>query len=195
LLDGRSQAWLARQAGVTTSNMSDVITKSLPSVDTAIKIAQALEVTTEFLFSGENSSGANPLIAVDQADWVFVPHYRLAEFTETGKPEPIETIPIRKDWLNQAARVASNLWLTELPSTVEGVGEEGDPILCRDAETHYQEGWYLYFFEGMPIVRKVAGPTFGQLGEAQRSWDYHVEETPALRLVARVLGTMKLRPI
>lgn len=193
LLDGRSQAWLARQAGVTTSSVSDIVTKSMPAVDTAIKIAQALDVTTEFLFTGENNTGASPLISADEADWVMLPRYRLGEFSESAKPEPIETIPIRRDWLNQNARVASNLWLTDLPSSVEGIGEEGDPILCRDAETHYQEGWYLYFFDGMPIVRKVSGPVFGQLGEAQRAWTYPQDENPGLRLVARVLGTFKMR--
>lgn len=167
----------------------------MPAADTAIKIAQALEVTTEFLFSGENASGANPLMAADQADWVMVPRYRLGDFTETGKPEPIETIPIRKDWLNQTARVASKLWLTDLPSTVDAIGEEGDPILCRDAETYYQEGWYLYFFEGMPIVRRVSGPAFGQIGDAQRPWDYHIEDNAGLRLVARILSNVKVKTI
>lgn len=195
MLGDRSQAWLAREVGISTTGLGEIMRKAMPAADTAIKIAQALDVTTEFLFTGENNSGANPLVAVDQADWVMVPRFRLADFTETGKPEPIETIPIRKDWLNQTARVASNLWLTDLPSTIEGIGEEGDPILCRDAETHYQEGWYLYFFEGMPIVRKVAGPVFGQLGDVQRPWDYQIDESAGLRLVARILGTFKLRSI
>lgn len=195
LLHGRSQAWLAREAEISTGTLSEIMKGQMPGADKAIKLAQALEVTVEFLFSGENSSGANPLMAADQADWVMVPRYRLSDFTETGKPEAIETIPIRKDWLNQTARVASNLWLTDLPSTIEAIGEEGDPILCRDAETHYQEGWYLYFFEGMPIVRKVAGPVFGQLGDVQRQWDYQIDDNTGLRLVARILGTFKLRSI
>ena len=195
LLGGRSQAWLAREAGISTGNMSEIMAGQMPGADKAIKLAQALEVTVEFLFSGENNSGANPLLSADQANWVFVPHYRLSEFTEIGKPEPIETVPIRKDWLNQNARVASNLWLTELPSSVEGIGEEGDPILCRDAETHHQEGWYLYFFDGMPIIRKVEGPTFGQLGEGARPWLSQIEDNPGLRLVARVLSNVKMRAI
>lgn len=195
LLDGRSQAWLAREAGISTTGLGSIMRETMPAADTAIRLAQALDVTAEFLFSGANGSGANPLMAADQADWVMVPRYRLAEFTETRKPEPIETIPIRKDWLNQTARVASNLWLTDLPSTVEAIGEEGDPILCRDAETHYQEGWYLYFFEGMPIVRKVAGPAFGQLGDAQRQWDSQIEHNAGMRLVARILSNVKMKTI
>jgi transcriptional regulator with XRE-family HTH domain len=195
LLDGRSQTWLAEQCGVSNTNLSDIIRGTMPLTVTGVKIAQALDVTAEFLFTGENSSGANPLMAADQADWVMVPHFRLVDFTESGKPEPIETIPIRKDWLNQTARVASNLWLTDLPSTIDGIGEEGDPILCRDAETHYQEGWYLYFFEGMPIVRKVAGPVFGQLGDVQRPWDYQADDNAGLRLVARILSNVKMKTI
>lgn len=171
------------------------MTGQIPRADKAIKLAQALDVTVEFLFTGKNDSGANPLVAADQADWVFVPHYRLDEFTETAKPEPAETVPIRKDWLNQNARVATSLWLTELPSNVEGVGEVGDPILCRDAETHYQEGHYLYFYDGMPIVRKVTGPTLNQLGEPGKQWSYQDEDNHRLRLVARVLGSFKLRAV
>ncbi len=161
----------------------------MPGADKAIKLSQALEVTVEFLFGGENASGANPLVGFDEAEWVMAPRYRLADFAGGSKPDPVETIPIRKDWLSQAVRIKKNLWVTDLPSTTEGVGFEGDAILCRDAETHFQEGWYLYFYDGMPIVRRVIAPLPGQpLNDLAGS-------DAKLRLVARVLGTIKLRPI
>jgi transcriptional regulator with XRE-family HTH domain len=188
-------ASLARATGIKPQTLDNYLKGGMPGADKVVKIAQVLDVPVEWLVTGQVTRPSNVMIAAEMADWVVVPHYRLAEFTESAKPDPIESVPLRKDWLNRNARSSTNLWLTELPSTIEGVGEEGDTILCRDAETHYQEGVYLYFFDGMPMVRKVSGPTPGQFGENTTPWLAQVEENPGLRLVARVLGTIKLRPV
>lgn len=188
-------ASLAKATGFRPQLISKYLAGAMPGADKAVKIAQVLDVPVEWLVTGSISHSPNVMIAAEMADWVTVPHYRLSEFTDSAKPDPIESVPLRKDWLNRNARASTNLWLTELPSTIEGIGEEGDTILCRDAETHYQEGVYLYFFDGIPIVRKVAGPMPGQLGEQATPWLAQVEENPGLRLVARVLGTIKLRPV
>lgn len=180
---------------MNTTTLGDVIKKTMPNADSAIRLARALDVPVEWLITGAAGTASPRLTAADEADWVVVPHYRLSEFTETAKPEPIETVPLRKDWLNRNARTSSNLWLTEMPVSIEGVGEEGDTILCRDADTHYQEGFYLYFFDGMPVIRQVVAPMLGQLADASRQFTRQDEENPALRLVARVLGTIKLRAI
>ncbi len=160
-----------------------------------LRIARALDVPVEWLITGETASNRARLVAADDADWVIVPRYRLADFTETGKPEPIETVPLRKDWLNRNARTATNLWLTELPATlVDGVGEEGDTILCRDAQVKDGEGTYLYFYDGMPIVRRFEVPKLG-LGEAVPFRGWEPEDPPGMRIVARILGTIKVRPV
>ena len=88
------------------------------------------------------------------------------------------------------------MWLTELPATtLEGIGEEGDTILCRDATDHYDEGVYLYRYEGMPVVRKFEGPSRrGQFGERQ-GWTWEPDEIPGMRIVGRILGTIKLRAV
>lgn len=165
----------------------------MPGADTMLRIAHALDVPVEWLITGETPSSRAGLIAADEADWVIVPRYRLGEFTETGKPEPIETVPLRKDWLNRNARASSGLWLTELPATtVEGLGEEGDTILCRDASVKEGEGTYLYFYDGMPLVRQFQVPKLG-MGEAP-SWGWEPEDPPGMRVVARILGSIKLRP-
>lgn len=188
-------ASLARATGFRPQLIDTYLKGAMPGADKAIKIAQVLGKPVEWLVTGKYTPPANFMIVAEMADWVDVPHYRLSEFTESAKPPPCETVPLRKDWLNRNARASTNLWMTELPSTIEGIGEEGDTILCRDAETHYQEGVYLYFFDGIPIVRKIAGPMPGQLGDATTPWLAQVEENPGLRLVARVLGTIKLRPV
>lgn len=148
----------------------------------------------EWLVTGKDTTSRAGLIAADEADWVIVPHYRLGDFTETGKPEPVETVPLRKDWLNRNARASTNLWLTELPSTlIEGLGEEGDTILCRDAHVKEGEGTYLYFFDGIPVVRQF---NVSKLGMSEPAvWGWEPEEPSGMRVVARILGTIKLRPL
>ena len=103
-LNGKPQAWLAREAGINTTTLGDMIRKTMPSADAAIRIARVLDVPVDWLITGDVPPGGSRLVAADEADWVIVPHYRLSEFTETGKPEPIEQVPLRKDWLNRNAR-------------------------------------------------------------------------------------------
>lgn len=184
---------IARRAGLRRQMVDKYLKGVMPGADKAIRLAHALDVPVEWLITGETPASRAGLIAADEADWVIVPHYRLGEFTETGKPEPVETVPLRKDWLNRNARASTNLWLTELPSTlIEGLGEEGDTILCRDAQVKEGEGTYLYFYDGLPIVRRFEAPKLG-MAEPQ-SWAWEPEDPPGMRIVARILGTIKLRP-
>lgn len=191
---GLPAATLARNAGLRPQMINKYLTGVMPGADKAIRLAHALDVPVEWLITGATPARPSRLIAADEADWVMVPHYRLGEFTETGKPEPIETVPLRKDWLNRNARASSGLWLTELPPTqIEGLGEEGDTILCRDATVKEGEGTYLYFFDGIPVVRQFQVPKLGMAEPP--GWTWEPEEPPGLRVVARILGTIKLRPL
>lgn len=192
-MGGLPAATVARNAGLRPQMIDKYLKGTMPGADKAIRLAHALDVPVEWLITGETPASRAGLIAADEADWVIVPHYRLGDFTETGKPEPIETVPLRKDWLNRNARASSNLWLTELPATlIEGIGEEGDTILCRDCQVKEGEGSYLYLWDGLPIVRRFEAPKLG-LGEAQpHGWE--AEDPPGMRIVARILGTIKLRP-
>jgi len=162
----------------------------------ALRLAQALDVSVEWLISGTAPEPGHGLIAADEADWVFVPRLQLHEFTETGKPEPIETVPLRRDWLNRTIYTASNLFITVLPAhTLEAVGDEGDPILCRDATHHNEEGVYLYFWDGVPVVRRFNIPRPGQLGEAQNAWTWEPDDPSGLRIVGRILANLKVRSL
>lgn len=195
-LAGRSQAWLAREAGVSTTSLNETLKKSMPVADTAIRLAQALEVPVEWLITGKVAETGHGLVAADEVDWVFVPRLQLPDFTETGKPEPIETVPLRRDWLNRTIYTASNLFITTLPAhTLEAVGDEGDPILCRDATHHNEEGVYLYFWDGVPVVRRFNIPRPGQLGEAQNAWTWEPDDPSGLRIVGRILANLKVRSL
>ncbi|WP_439532078.1 helix-turn-helix domain-containing protein [Polymorphobacter sp.] len=195
-LGARSKAWLAREAGITSSTLNDIIARTKMEAGNALRLAQALDVPLEWLISGELAKTGHGLVAADEADWVMVPHFRLAEFTETGKPEPWATTPIRKDWLNRTLYTSTNLFITELPAhQLEGLGEEGDPILCRDAQHHQEEGFYLYFWDGTPLVRRFTGPPLQQLGEVQRSWQWEPDDPSSLRIAGRILANLKVRPV
>jgi hypothetical protein len=192
----RSKAWLAREAGVTSSTLNDIIARTKMEAGNALRLAQALDVPLEWLITGETPRPGHGLVAADQADWVMIPHYRLDEFTETGKPEPIDTVPIRKDWLNRNIYTSTNLFITELPPhQFEGLGEEGDPILCRDAAHHNDEGFYLYFWDGVPIVRRFSVPAKFQIDDAITSWVWEPEDPHAPRIVGRILANLKVRPV
>ena len=188
-------AALARAVNMRPQLIDNYLHGSEPGASKAIKIAGALSVPVDWLVTGKVPTASLRPVS-DPDEWTIVPRYRLEEFTETGKPEPAETIPLRKDWLNRAARVATNLWITQLPaSTIEGIGEEGDDILCRDALVREQEGTYLYFYDGVPIVRKFEGPKIGQLADGGRAWLSDPDDPPDMRIAARILGTIKLRPV
>jgi hypothetical protein len=192
----RSKAWLAREAGITASTLNDIIARTKMEAGNALRIAQVLDVPVEWLISGDVPRPGNALVAADEADWVMVPQLRLTEFTETGKPEPHQIVPIRKDWLNRTLYTSTNLFITELPAhQLEGLGEEGDPILCRDAQHHQEEGFYLYFWDGTPLVRRFSAPPLPQIGEAQRTWQWEPDDPLSLRIVGRILANLKVRPV
>lgn len=189
-----SAAALARATGIKPQTLDNYLKGGMPGADKAILLAEALSVPIDWLVTGRVPQ-ANLRPVSDPDEWTIVPRYRLEEFTETGKPDPVETIPLRKDWLNRAARASTNLWITQLPSTpIEDIGEEGDDILCRDVSVREHEGVYLYFFDGVPIVRKFRGPTIGQLASGDRAWMAEPDDPPSMRIAARILGTIKLRP-
>ena len=189
-------ATLARRCGFRPQLIDKYLKGTMPGADKAVRLAQELDVPLEWLVTGRVRDPSHSLIAADQADWVFIPHLRLAEFTETAKPEPAETVPIRRDWLNRNIYTSTNLFITELPAhQIEGIGFEGDPVLCRDAAHHNEEGVYLYLWDGLPVIRRFEIPAPGQLGETQKSWQWQVDEPSGPRLVARVLANMKVRPL
>jgi transcriptional regulator with XRE-family HTH domain len=52
LLDGRPRAGLAKEAGLDVRTLGDIIHKTTPAADKAVKIADALGTTVEWLIEG-----------------------------------------------------------------------------------------------------------------------------------------------
>ena len=58
ILAGKDVAPVARQAGIPTSTMGNIMQGGVPRADTAVKLAQALGCSVEWLITGEGSAPA-----------------------------------------------------------------------------------------------------------------------------------------
>lgn len=193
-LAGKPQTWLTAKTGLSKSNLSDIVRKTMPGADAAIRIAQALEVPVEWLITGLKPHGVAQIPNKD--DWQTLPRFTLAQLAAADRGDPIEQLPVHQDWLTADARRADGLWITDLPGDLaDGTAFAGDMIVCHNAVRHDREGSYLYFFNDMALVRRLEGPSLDALREGRPIFDFRSVDPPEMRLVARILGVLKLRPI
>lgn len=158
----------------------------------AVKVAQALGVTVDWLLTGANAAEASPptLVAVDDADFVRLPRFDLAQLTDDGKGLRVETIPVRKDWLYRRILTTSNLWLTELPADNEPLGlQEGDVVICSDVRAEgVQDNWVCIFRAptGLFVAKYhlMANGDAGTIGPAGLADD---DVKPVARIHARMI--------
>lgn len=203
LLGKRDLAWLSRETSVPVSTLSDFARRG-GKAETAIRIAEALDTTVEFLLRGTRNRPVPDLIMVDEAEWLSLPRYDLALFTPEGKPEPIETVPIRRPWLRGFDTPSTGLWLTTLPSSIPGVANEGDTIVCRDAEADLIDGrTYIFMRDQSLLIRRVAidGQGFSLISTdpAMPSIQLGRRDPPSpdeqIVPVARIIALLGIRPI
>lgn len=156
---GLSDAYFARAADIPTSTFARYKSgDSMPKGDDLFRLSDALRVSPRWLILGD-SGGGSILADVTDADFVSIPRYRLAALTDTGKGEPIETVPYRKDWLARRLGTATGLWITELPSDYEALGlEEGDAIICADIDAAGPAEKWVCIFRGSagPFVARYS---------------------------------------
>lgn len=55
-LDGRSRTGLAKEADLSERTLGDIIHKTTPAADKAVKIAQAMGTTVEYLMTGQGKT-------------------------------------------------------------------------------------------------------------------------------------------
>lgn len=193
-LAGRSQAWLARAAGVSSTNLNDVIRKSMPNADTAVRLAEALQVPVQWLITGQVPDDVSQTL--EDVNWMALPRFKLQQLATDDRSEPIEKVPLHRDWLTPDARNADALFVTNLPVTMpDGSAIAGDMIVCQDTTRHDREGSYLYFYRDVAMIRKYEGPSLDAVREGRPIFDWQAVDDPEMRLVARVLGVIKLRSI
>ncbi len=191
VLAGKPQKWLVDASGLSKSVISDAINGAMPKTEIAIRIAQALDVSVEWLITGQDRRPRGLLRSADDAEWVDLPRYDLHAFTDHAKPDPIDVIPIRRDWLYSHVRRSKNLWLAELPTSKwPKLGLQGDLMLCEDTQNWDAQGYYLWFHDGVPIVR-----SFPEDKEPPPPGAWAPDEDgPSQRIAARILGTFGLKP-
>lgn len=138
-LSGRPRSWLSGKAGISSSTLSDAIERGIAKTEVAVKIAEALEVSLDWLLRGPPPSGglepvdSGVLRPADRSDWVTVPEYDLHDITDEGLGAATSRTNIRKDWLYTTFRASSDLWLTRLLSDYPPAQlSENDLVICRD---------------------------------------------------------------
>lgn len=201
-MDGRTLGWLSRETGIPVSTLSEYSGKGkVPPADKGLLIAHALGVSLEHLVFGEAKTKSATILDASQSDWLFLPLYDLFKFSAEGKPEPKETVPLRRDQVYQAVRTTTGLWLTEMPNDfLPDVARSGDILICQDVSDEPLGEGRVYVFrqDGAPFLRRVQLGLDGLVLTAiagvepirVSSIDLHT-----LIPIGRVLGSLSLRSV
>ncbi len=174
------------------STIGDAIKRGIAKTDMAVKLAQALGVSVDWLLTGMSPVEASPaLVDADDADFVRLPRFDLGQLTDDGKGARVETIPVRKDWLYRRILTTANLWLTELPADNDPLGlQEGDVVICSDVRAEgVQDNWVCIFRAptGLFVARYhlMATGEAGTIGPAGLVGD---DAHPVARIHARMIA-------
>lgn len=148
-----------------------------PAANYLFALAHALDVSAEWLALGVGRKRTDGLVIdASEADFVAIPRYDLRELTDTGKGAPVETVPIRRDWLYRRLLVSTGLWLTELPTDYEWLNlAEGDVVVCSDIQpgTGPQNGWICIFRgEGGAFVSVYRADVYATKGRLPPEEDF-----------------------
>lgn len=205
-LSGRVYAQVAKEIGVAPSTLQRYLQGSMPAADVGLKLAQALSVNPEWLFSGKGQMAvqqeARPFAEIIglQSQITLLPRYELFGFTERGKPEPEEQIAIPTPWIVAAAKSTNGVWLAEMPNdAMPTLAGEGELLICRDAEEMLQDRRvYIFLFDGKPVVRRAhVRPDGLQLKSEDDSETVLIapEDLEHLRPVGRVLSAIAIHRV
>jgi transcriptional regulator with XRE-family HTH domain len=63
LLADRPQSWLVRETGISSSALSDILSRNMPNAENAVKIAKALGTSAEYLITGDGPGPGPRLVA------------------------------------------------------------------------------------------------------------------------------------
>ncbi|WEK00633.1 MAG: hypothetical protein P0Y59_02765 [Candidatus Sphingomonas phytovorans] len=187
---GLTASDLVRVTGIKKQSMTGYWAgKRLCGSDKLFALSDALRVSARWLIEGVDVRSGGLLVDAAEADWVNVPRYDLRQLTDTGKGEPVEVIPFRRDLLYRRLSVTKDIWLTELPGSNYDLGlKEGDLVFCSDmakGDGPY-DGWTC-------IWRGTAAPfvaSYSSLAERPggiTGADVHREQLAAVGRVRAVL--------
>lgn len=202
--EDRGPSWLAREIGVSPSTAGDYLGGAVPSADRAVKIAAALNVTTDWLIAGVGPKRRSTLALADEADWLFVPRFDLMKMLAKGaRPEPEEVMPIRRDLLARHIGNLSGLWSTRMiGKALPTVADPDDLILCTDVVDQLEEGrpYIVSWGDGLAFRRAYPRPDGMRLrADKDVEGDYEEIFVPAAEAgqvwpIGRILGSLAVRP-
>lgn len=163
---GWKTADLARESGVPAKRLSDYVRgPKVPSAEYLFPMAAALDVSAEWLALGVEPQPPKGLAVqdADDADWIWVPRFDLRRLNDEGKGAPIDTSPMRKDWLKATVGFSSELWVAAMLADYPAAEiEEGDLVFCREIEPVELQDRQLCLFRvngALLIARYSAHPT------------------------------------
>lgn len=188
---------LARGTGIPAQTIDGYKNGAMPSADRALAIADFLSVEFRWLIAGVGSKYGEKRNAI--GEFIDVPQYDITKFTEFGKPDP-ETVSIPASLLRDAARgIDGGIWLAKMPTALRPLAQEGDLLICRDANEAIQDRrFYIFLFDGRPVVRRTLFTPDGlQLrgeddGDATTIAPHDLEH---IRPVARVLSAITVNNV
>lgn len=191
-LAGRTVTWLSEETGIGDTTLGSIISSAMPKADNALKIAQALGVTVEYLMTGEGLS----------LDIVALPLVRDLGAGPSQGQEIVGQVALPRQHLTRLHGLRSDLWVSELPvATMGGLGAIGDLIICQGPDKSFQErGVYVFELEGIPTIRRVRRSEEGtflitdSLDEpAIRAFIPGPGGTgDTIRILARIIGVIRL---
>lgn len=180
LLAGRELSWLSRQTGISLSTLSDYTRGVIPRADKAVSIAAALGSSVEELIAG---AGLAMRPRDSDPGMRLLPLYSFQELA-TGRPKVAQrgfNVPLV--WLQRPACTGCDPWCVSLTDGLPDIAEQGDILLCCDAELPLVDNRnYLFMLGGRQLIRRVSLHPDGML---LISTDRH---TPPLLLPADADG-------
>ena len=153
---GREDATLARSIGVSKSLVGNWRRGTVPSGPTIFRLADELGVSPRWLATGLGPQREGAFPEADP-EMTVLPRFDILRFSEHGKPEASDQIPVRSEWLIRSARSTKGLWLADMPSdAMPDVAREGDALVCQDVTPPLVDGrTYIFLLSGRPLVRRV----------------------------------------
>ncbi len=196
-MGGSGAATVARAAAIPPQTMDRYLKGTMPSADRALALADALGADPRWLISGVGER--SPVGLGYEADSVALPKLDLMAFSEEGKPEPQESMGVKREWLGRWP--AAGLWVAEMPSdSVPEIAREGDLLVCQDPVGPPVDGRaYAFLLDGRLLIRRVQIRKDGlALKTSRDDRDPLVippDQAENLIPIARILAAISLQPV